>query len=90
MVDNAPDGECGGPDDAVWVPGVDYVSAWRAADEAAQELNSAVQGVGLDVRVVRAVPHASAHGEPVVWMQPEGVRLIADVLDAAENRRQAG
>ncbi|MFF3817238.1 hypothetical protein ACFYYD_11580 [Streptomyces bluensis] len=80
----------GNPDDALFVRGVDYVSAWRDADEAAQRLNDAVAGLGVDSRVVRAVPHAGAHGEPVVWMPPEGVRLIADLLDTARKLREAG
>lgn len=67
----------GSADEAVFTRGIDYVSAWREANVAVQELLTAAEAVGLDVRVVRAVPHAGANGAPVVWFSPEGVRLIA-------------
>ncbi|MFH8659990.1 hypothetical protein [Streptomyces afghaniensis] len=79
-------GAYGGPEDAVFVPGVDYVSAWRDADAAAQELNAAVEALGLDARVVRAIPHAAVNGEPVVWIRPEAVRLLADRLVSMASR----
>lgn len=90
MVESTSPGESyGGPEEALFVPGVDYVSAWREANEGAQELNTAVEGLGLDPRIVRAIGHAGANGEPVVWMRPEGARLIARALDAVAKGRRA-
>ncbi|GAA3127425.1 hypothetical protein ACFQ0X_12425 [Streptomyces rectiviolaceus] len=78
----------GEPDDAVWVADVDYVAAWCAADEAATEVNEAAEALGIDSHLVRAVPHTGIRGESVVWMRPEGVREIAQLLgELAEDRR---
>ena len=77
---NAPGEDYGGPDEAVYVPGVDYVSGWREADEAAEKVNEALEAMGIDTRLVRAVPYAGAHGEPVVWLRPESARVIARAL----------
>lgn len=68
------------PDDAAYVPGIDYVAGWRMAAEAAAEVNGALEAIGAEVAEVRAVPHSGAHGEPVVWLRPEDARLIARVL----------
>ncbi len=73
-------GGYGCPDEALFVPGVDYVSGWRVADEAAREVNAALEELGVDARLVRAVPHSGARGEPVVWLRPEDARLIARAL----------
>lgn len=79
----------GGPDDAVWVDDVDYVSAWCAADEAATEVNQAAEALGVG-HLVRAVPHTGTSGESVVWIRPEGVRVIARVLVALAEEERAG
>ncbi|MFE0138212.1 hypothetical protein ACFWY6_42710 [Streptomyces sp. NPDC059037] len=70
----------GGPDDMLWARGVDYVSAWRAADEAASDFNAAAKALGIDGELVKAIPHTTAFGEAVVWIRPEGVRVIARVM----------
>ncbi|QEU94830.1 hypothetical protein [Streptomyces kanamyceticus] len=62
--------------------GVDYVSAWRAAHGAALAINRAAEAAGLDRGRVKAVPHASAVGEAVVWLRPADARTIAAALDA--------
>lgn len=80
---NGSAGDYGEPDDAAYVPGVDYVSGWRMAAEAADEVNGALRAMGVDEGAVRAVPHSGAHGEPVVWLRPEDARLIARVLRQA-------
>jgi hypothetical protein len=80
----------GNPDDAVWVAEVDYVSAWCAAEEAATEVNDAAEALGIASHLVRAIPHTGLCGESVVWMRPEGVREIAQVLCALAEERQAG
>ncbi|GGO35686.1 hypothetical protein [Streptomyces lasiicapitis] len=70
--------ESGDPDETLWVPQIDYLSAWRRAAVAADTLNVAAASCGLDV--VRALPHAGARGEAVVWLHPDGARELAHVL----------
>jgi hypothetical protein len=79
----------GNPEDAVWVAGADYLSAWCAAEEAASEVNEAAESLGIASYLVRAIPHTGTHGESVVWMRPEGVRVIARVLDELAEERRA-
>ncbi|MEV6942067.1 hypothetical protein AB0N07_08680 [Streptomyces sp. NPDC051172] len=72
----------------LFVPGFDYVSPWREANEVARELIAAAEELGLDVRVVRAVAHTGPRGEPVVWLYLDGSRLLALKLrEAARERR---
>lgn len=78
--------EGGGPDDLVWIRGVDYVSAWLDAEEAAELINQAAMALGLDGHGVRAVPHAGPHGEPVVWMTPEAGRVVGALLTWLANQ----
>lgn len=76
--DASPDGgRYGDIDDSLYVPGVDYVSPWREANEVARELNAVLAALGVDVRLVRAVAHVGPRGEPVVWLRPEGARWVA-------------
>lgn len=87
-VDRRPDPNPCDADEAVWAPGVDYLDAWRRADAAALRLNSVLGELGIDQRLVRAVPHAGAGGEAVVWVRPEDVHLIARLLaEVAQERR---
>lgn len=90
MVSQRGAGYGGDPDDAVWVADVDYVASWCAADEAATEVNQAAEALGVARSLVRAVPHTGIHGESVVWMRPEGVREIAQLLGALAELRRAG
>ncbi|MFD9904828.1 hypothetical protein [Streptomyces sp. NPDC059063] len=60
---------------------MDYLAAWREAAEAADAVNQAAGACGIEDEV-RAVPHAGAQGEPVVWMRPEGANALAAVLIA--------
>ncbi|MFE7278712.1 hypothetical protein [Streptomyces sp. NPDC057623] len=76
-------GGFGGAEDAVFVPGTNYVSSWREASEVADELNAVLAELGVDVRLVRAVAHVGAHGDPVVWFRLEAGRLIARRLRGA-------
>lgn len=76
--DTSPDGGGHGDiENALFVAGVDYVSPWREANEVAEELNAAMEALGVDVRPVRAVAHVGPRGEPVVWLRLEGARLVA-------------
>ncbi|MFJ4799913.1 hypothetical protein [Streptomyces murinus] len=81
---NAPEEDCSNLDDVLFVAGVDYLSGWREADAAARQMNEVLAGLGLDTRLVRAVPHVGADGDPVVWLRPESARLIARALGVAE------
>lgn len=90
MVSQRGSGYGGEPDDAVWVADVDYVASWCAADEAATAVNEAAEALGIPRHLVRAIPHTGLHGESVVWMRPDGVHEIAQVLRAAAEERRAG
>ncbi|MEV0438016.1 hypothetical protein AB0I84_32905 [Streptomyces spectabilis] len=79
MVNNSGIGEEGGPDDGLWAPGVDYVAGWTAARTAAEAMNAAAAECGLAGHV-RAMPHARADGEPVVWLCADGASRIAETL----------
>lgn len=48
-------------------------------------MNAALAALGIDVRVVRSVPHVGAHGEPVVVL-----RLVARALRGAVAGQAAG
>ncbi|WP_236075587.1 hypothetical protein [Streptomyces coffeae] len=67
------DGEFAGDEsdlDAVlWVPGVDYVSGWREAREAASELGDALRLVGVDTSGVRLRASAGTDGAGVVRLE---------------------
>lgn len=77
MTEKRGDGCDGISDETAFTWGMDYVSPWRAAHDAALAINRAVEELG-----VRAVPHASALGEAVVWLRPADARMIAAALDA--------
>ncbi|MFK4068101.1 hypothetical protein [Streptomyces sp. NPDC029674] len=86
---NAQHGGCNDdPDDVVYVPGMDYLSGWREAEEVAREINAAAEVLGVG-EVLRAVPHTGPKGEPVVWMWPGGARVIACVLSILASEAQA-
>ncbi|MFE7273721.1 hypothetical protein [Streptomyces sp. NPDC057623] len=89
MNDTSSDGGFGGADDAIFVREMDYVPPWREANEVAEELNAAMAALGVDVRMVRAVAHVGAHGEPRVWLRLEGARLVARRLRGAAAMRAA-
>lgn len=76
-------GGSGVPEEALFVHGVDYVSPWREAAGVAEDLNTAVVEAGVDPRLVRAVPHVGARGEPVVRLQLEDARVITCALRVA-------
>ncbi len=83
--------DCNGiSDEMTFTRGMDYVSAWQAAHEAALAINRAAETVGLGRDVVRAIPHASAVGESVVWLRPADARMIAAALDARNGAHPCG
>lgn len=84
MVDSMSTGGESDAESCLYTPGVDYVSGWREAREAAQVLNAALEQLGVDVGLFGAVPHAGPRGEPVLWLRPEGARLIAQAMGPPE------
>lgn len=85
MAENmAPYGGYSTAEEAMFVPGVDYVSPWKEAHGVAEELNTAVAARGADARLVRAVAHVGPRGEPVVQLRVEEARVLIRELRAAE------
>ncbi|RRQ85304.1 hypothetical protein CQW44_19980 [Streptomyces griseofuscus] len=72
-----------GADSGLWVSGVDYISGWREAREAADRLNRALLGVGLELSAVRAVASTSEDGRGVVRLMgwPAAVGRLAELLE---------
>ena len=73
-----------GEDFGLWVPGVDYMSGWRAAREVADHLNAALLGVGLEPQEVRAVASAGDDGCGMVRLVglPGAMDRLAGLLEA--------
>ncbi|MEV6755409.1 hypothetical protein [Streptomyces sp. NPDC051214] len=74
-----------GADFGLWVPGVDYVAGWRDAREAADRLNRAFLGAGLELSQVRAVASTDEGGHGLVRMagSPDAVDRLASFLEVA-------
>lgn len=72
-------GDCG-----LWVPGVDYVAAWRGAREAADQLNRAFLGAGFELSQLRAVASTDEDGSGVVRVAgwPDAAERLAVLLEA--------
>ncbi|MER7926979.1 hypothetical protein ABTY96_28125 [Streptomyces sp. NPDC096057] len=73
-----------GSDFGFWVPGVDYIAGWREAREAADRLNRALLGSGIELSAVRAVASTTEDGRGVVRLAgwPGGVNRLAGLLEA--------
>ncbi|WP_432010599.1 hypothetical protein [Streptomyces cucumeris] len=63
------DGEAADLDGGMWVRGVDYMSGWRAAREAASELDDALRLVGVDTSGARLRASTGADGAGVVRLE---------------------
>lgn len=66
--------------EVLWVPGVDYVGAWRAAKAEADALNAVFAAAGLVPEVARAVAVSDADGGASVQIHatvPAARRLAA-------------
>ncbi|MFC8126443.1 hypothetical protein [Streptomyces sp. NPDC057302] len=76
-----------GEDFGLWVPGVDYLAGWREAREAADRLNRAFLGAGLELSQVRAVASTNEDGRGLVRMagSPDAVERLASFLEMAVN-----
>ncbi|MFJ9006609.1 hypothetical protein [Streptomyces canus] len=73
-----------GADSGLWVSGVDYVTAWRVAREAADRLNRALLGAGFELFDVRAVASTDEDGRGVVRLAgwPDVVGRLAGLLES--------
>ncbi|MFF2424936.1 hypothetical protein [Streptomyces mirabilis] len=73
-----------GADCGLWVPGIDYMSGWRGAREAADQLNRAFLGAGFELSQLRAVASTDEGGRGVVRVAgwPDAVERLAVLLEA--------
>ncbi|MCX4974519.1 hypothetical protein [Streptomyces sp. NBC_00620] len=73
-----------GADCGLWVPGVDYMTGWREAREAADRLNRALLGAGFELSEVRAVASTDESGRGVVRLAgwPDAAERLAGLLAA--------
>ncbi|WP_323138723.1 hypothetical protein [Streptomyces mirabilis] len=55
-----------GADCGLWAPRVDYMSGWRGARKAADQLNRAFLGAGFELSQLRAVASTDEDGRGVV------------------------
>ncbi|MFC5721159.1 hypothetical protein ACFP1Z_13365 [Streptomyces gamaensis] len=80
------------PDLVAWVRGVDYVTGWRAAKDAAAELEQALTAAGVDAVGASMSAAARADGAGVVRLvwPVETVRTLAGLLEGAGEPKRAG
>ncbi|MET7722032.1 hypothetical protein ABZT44_14535 [Streptomyces mirabilis] len=73
-----------GADCGLWVSGVDYMSGWRGAREAADQLNRAFLGAGFELSQLRAVASTDEDGRGVVRVAgwPDAAERLAVLLEA--------
>lgn len=85
------DGESFDPDDMVWVSGVDYVTGWRDATQAAAELGDALSAAGVDTggAQLRAGSAADGTGRVRVELSATAVRQMAALMQTAAQWRRA-
>ncbi|WP_060891353.1 hypothetical protein [Streptomyces europaeiscabiei] len=74
-----------GMNSGLWVPGVEYVTGWRVAREAADRLNRALLGAGFELSDARAVASTNEDGRGVVRLAgwPDAVDRLAGLLESA-------
>lgn len=72
-----------GADCGLWVSGVDYMSGWRGAREAADQLNRAFLGAGFELSQLRAVASTDEDGRGVVRVAgwPDAAERLAELLE---------
>ncbi|MFE7315754.1 hypothetical protein ACFU7T_22125 [Streptomyces sp. NPDC057555] len=81
------------PEAVLWVHGVDYLTGWRGATEAAAELGDALTAVGVDIAGAKFRASTTADGSGVVRVElptatAREVAMLARV--AAAQCRKAG
>jgi hypothetical protein len=81
-----------GAEGGLWLPGVDYMAGWRGAREAADRLNRALHGAGLELSQVRAVASTDERGLGVVRVAgwPDAVERLAVLLEAVTSGGDGG
>jgi hypothetical protein len=72
-----------GVDSGLWIPGTDYLAGWRTARGAADRLNRALLGAGLELSAVRAVASTDEQGCEVVRLAgwPDAADRLAGLLE---------
>lgn len=81
------------PDAVLWVRGVDYVTGWREASQAAGELDDALTAAGVDVARAKLRASTTADGSGLVQLElsPATAREVAKLVRGAAARwRKAG
>ncbi|MFJ9617200.1 hypothetical protein [Streptomyces noursei] len=81
------------PDAVLWVRGVDYVTGWREAAQAAGELGDALTAAGVDVAGVKLRASTTTDGSGVVRLElsTTAAREVAKLARAAAAHwRKAG
>ncbi len=73
------------PEVWAWIRGVDYVSGWRSAKDAADTLNAALLTLDVWPWELRAVADTDAEGNGRVRLlgTADGAMRLAEVLEAA-------
>ncbi|WP_432156544.1 hypothetical protein [Streptomyces sp. bgisy153] len=74
-----------GADFGLWVRGVDYMPGWRAAREAADQLNFVILGAEFEPSELRAVPATTDDGQGLVRLigSPAAAVRLAGLLERA-------
>lgn len=74
-----------GADSGLWVAGVGYIAGWREAREAADRLNRALLGVGLELSELRTVASTNEDGRGVVRLSgwPDAMDRLAHLLETS-------
>ncbi|UQI42987.1 hypothetical protein M1P56_00585 [Streptomyces sp. HU2014] len=70
------------PDAVTWVRGVDYVTGWREAKDAAEQLGEALAGAGVHGRL-RAVSAPDGSGVVRLELSVRAAREVAALVDVA-------
>lgn len=87
------EGEQVDPDAVLWVRGVDYVTGWRDATQAAGELGDALTAAGVDVAGAKLQASTATDGSGVVRLELSSAtaREVAKLARvAAAQWRKAG
>lgn len=76
-------------DEALWVPVVNYVAAWREAKDAGAELAAALSATWPDAADATAVAQSSADGSGVVSVRLSATtaRALAELVRATTANR---
>ncbi|MFJ8738020.1 hypothetical protein ACIRL2_01480 [Embleya sp. NPDC127516] len=76
------------PGAALWLPGVDYLTAWRAAAAAADALNDVFDAHGFSSGDARAVAVSLADGSATVdvRLSVAGARMVSGALRRVSGR----